>query len=83
MSQREGSSGETEGELVSTFQESLRCHVCCEEGKMRYQYGSYCCDKCDQCWRADHAGQFLEAFEKGRKWERENPSPNNRTKPRV
>ncbi len=55
-----------------TFQESARCPVCLELGKLRYQYGNYCCDKCDRCFRSDSLQQFMDAFEAGRKFERGN-----------
>lgn len=41
-------------------------------GQMRYQYGNYCCDRCDECWRPDTLQFFLKAFEMGRNFEKQN-----------
>lgn len=57
---------------TKTIGETYRCPSCLRVGKMRYQYGSYFCDFCDQRWRADHLGHFLRAFEAGREYERKN-----------
>jgi len=59
-----------------TFQESARCPVCLTVGEMRFQYGHYCCDRCDQCWRTDTLGHWMKAFEQGREFERQNPELN-------
>jgi len=53
-----------------TFRETLRCPVCLTLGEMRFQYGGYCCDRCDQCWGPDTMDHFMKAFELGRKYER-------------
>ena len=53
-----------------TFQENARCPVCLELGKLRYQFGSYVCDKCDQTFRADTLDHFMKAFEAGREFEK-------------
>ena len=55
-----------------TFQQSARCPVCLTLGEMRYQFGSYCCDKCDQTFRADTLTHFMKAFEQGRAFEKLN-----------
>jgi len=52
------------------LREVLRCPECLREGQMRYQYGNYCCDFCDQCWTPSTLQAFLKAFEKGREFER-------------
>ena len=58
-----------------TFQESARCPVCLTVGELRFQYGNYCCDHCDQCWRADTLGHWMKAFEQGREFERRSKTP--------
>ena len=54
-----------------TFQESSRCPNCLELGKLRYQFGDYVCDKCDQTFGPGTLTHFMKAFEAGRKFERE------------
>ena len=54
-----------------TFQENVRCPVCLELGKLRYQYGDYFCDKCVQRYGPDTLTHYMKAFEMGRKFERE------------
>lgn len=55
-----------------TFQESARCPTCLTVGEMRFQYGNYCCDRCDECWGTDRLGHWMKAFEQGREFERQN-----------
>ena len=56
--------------MGETFQSNLRCPNCLTLGELRYQYGNYCCDKCDRCWRSDTLGHFMKAFEAGREFEK-------------
>ncbi len=56
---------------MTSFQESARCPVCLEIGKMFFQHGNYCCLKCDQCFRSDRLDYWMKAFEKGRAFERD------------
>lgn len=48
-----------------TFQETVRCPNCLELGKLRYQYGNYVCDKCEQTFRPDYLTRWMRAFEAG------------------
>lgn len=57
---------------MKDWKDSQRCPGCLELGKLRFQYGSYCCDRCDLCFRADWLGQWNKAFEAGREYERAN-----------
>ena len=54
-----------------TFQESSRCPVCLELGRLRYQFGDLCCDKCDRTFSCSTLQHFLDAFEAGRKFEKD------------
>lgn len=49
--------------------EVARCPQCLRVG-LRYQNGSWCCDACDRCYRADTVGHHNKAFEQGREFER-------------
>lgn len=59
-----------------TFRESVRCPQCLTLGEMRAQFGNYVCDKCDRVFGPDTLTHFMNAFNKGRKFERENPLVN-------
>lgn len=60
----------SETKAERTFQQSARCPKCLILGKMRFQYGNYCCDQCDECWPPDSLGHWMKAFEQGREFER-------------
>jgi len=53
-----------------TFRETCRCPQCLRIGEMRFQYGNYICDYCDQTHTASTLMYFMKAFEMGREFER-------------
>lgn len=54
-----------------TFQESARCPNCLELGKMRFEYSYYYCDKCEMRWEYPYLQHFINAFEKGRNFQKQ------------
>ena len=53
------------------FIDEVRCPICLTLGQMRFQHGNYRCDICDRCWSYEYLNKFIQAFELGRKFERE------------
>ncbi len=61
-----------------TFQESLRCPTCLGQDFYK-QYGDYVCYKCDITYSYSFLCSFIDAFEKGRRFqlEKEDESKSN------
>jgi ribosomal protein L37AE/L43A len=54
-----------------TWKDDQRCPNCLELGKLRYLYGRYFCDQCDQFFASDWLGHWNKAFNQGMEFGRQ------------